>query len=104
MSAPEPRYLELLRKQIVLYQDLAENRSERNDLRDAEARAWDEWRHKLASNKQFEEIWRQAGEAGRCSDLERREQEIKTELDQIRKLLEHLSFAGLDDGRERPVT
>jgi hypothetical protein len=99
--APDARYLQLLRKEIALYQALADLRAERNDLNDAKMRAWHENRLKVSSNKEFEELWLQANSPGVYDDIDRREHNLRVEIARTRTLLDHLKFAGLGDVDEQ---
>ena len=100
--APGAGYLQLLRKEVALYQELADVRAERNDLNDAKMRAWYEHRPKVDTNREFEELWLQANAPGIYADIDRREHEVRAEIAKVEKVLDHLRFAGLgetDDGR-----
>ena len=97
----EAGYLQLLRKEMSLYQAIADVRAERNDLHDAKMRAWDELRPKLATNREFEELWLKAKPPGKEADIARRERALLAEVDKVRNVLEHLSFAGLGDMDDR---
>ncbi|MGH6769320.1 MAG: hypothetical protein ACRECO_09930 [Xanthobacteraceae bacterium] len=89
--------LQLLRQEIKLFQELGEVRSERNDIREARIREWDEHRHELTSNLEFETLWRKTAAGERDNALQSREGAIIGELKKIRVTLEHLHFAGLHD-------
>jgi hypothetical protein len=97
----EGGYLQLLRKQIALYQALADVRAERNDLHDAKMRAWDEHRPNLNSNGEFEALWLKAKPAGKEEEFAQREREVMGELAKVRTVLDHLTFAGLGDLDDR---
>ena len=97
MAVNEVNYLQLLREEIDLFKELADIRKEKNDLRDAKFRAWDQHRYQLKSNKEFEEFWQTAKPVGIDEHLRVRESEIFGQLDRMKVVLEHLRFAGLDD-------
>jgi hypothetical protein len=97
VPAQDAGYLQILRKQIALYQALADVRSERNDLHDAKMRAWDEHRPRLNSNGEFEELWREARPPGVDEEIDSRERELIGEIAKGHTLLEHLQFAGLGE-------
>ena len=100
-SGQEAGYVQLLRKEIELYQALAGVRAERNDLHDAKMRAWDEHRPKLNSNREFEELWLKAKPPGKDEAIEKRERELKGEIAKVLTILDHLKFAGLGDLDDR---
>jgi hypothetical protein len=87
----------LLRREIKLFRELAEVRSERNDIRESKISAWDEHRCELKSNLEFEQLWRTTAAGERNAALQARESAIIGELNKIRVALEHLRFAGLGD-------
>ena len=97
MAGQEAGYLQLLRKEIALYQALADVRAERNDLHDAKMRAWDENRPKVNSNREFEELWLKANPPGKSAEIDKRERDVKAEIARVQTILDHLKFAGLGD-------
>ena len=97
MSAGEVNYLQLLRDDVDLLQQLADVRKKKNDLHDARMRAWDQHRPQLKSNGAFEEYWRMANPPEVDEDLRRQERDILARLDKMQTVLEHLRFSGLDE-------
>ena len=89
-----------MRKEVALFQALADVRAERNDLNDAKMRAWYENRPKVDSNKAFDDLWLKANSSGNGAEFDKRERDLKAEIAKIEKILDHLRYAGLGDLNE----
>ena len=97
MSSSENHYLQQLRLQMELFDQLAKVRCEKNDIHDAKMSAWDAHRHKLASNGEFAAMWRSTELFKRTKALTEREEDILVQIERMKTRLEHLRYAGLDD-------
>jgi hypothetical protein len=97
MPDQELRSLQLLRQEITLFQELGEVRSERNDIRESRIREWDEHRHELTSNLEFETLWRKTAAGERDKTLQAREGAILGELKKIRVMIAQSRIASLGD-------
>jgi len=91
----DSQYLQLLREQMALFDQLAKVRTERNDIRELKMDTWDKHRPRFETNAAFHEMWRSTEHFRRVEVLNDHEEEILVALDRMKAKLDHLRYAGL---------